>query len=34
MECTGIILFVFRVEIAYFGRDLYPEALARRTDML
>jgi hypothetical protein len=34
IACTGIMLLVFRVEIAYFGRDLYPEALETRTNML
>jgi hypothetical protein len=31
---TGIMVLVVRVEIIYFGRDFYPEALARRTNIL
>jgi hypothetical protein len=34
MACTGIMLLVVRVEIMYFERDFYPEALARRTNIL
>lgn len=32
--CTGIMLLVVRVEIIYFGSDLNPEALVRRTNIL